>query len=98
MAQRELCHLLEKAIDALPDDFRMVLVARAIEDMSVDETAELLGLRPETVKTRLHWARRLLKDMLADHLGAMLSDVFPFDGARCERITDAVMARLELSS
>ena len=98
MAQRELCHLLEKAIDALPDDFRMVLVARAIEDMSVDETAELLGLRPETVKTRLHRARRLLKDMLADHLGAMLSDVFPFDGARCERITDAVMARLELSS
>ena len=58
MAQRQLCQLLERAIDELPEEFRTVLMARVIEDMSIEETAELLGLREETVKTRLHRARR----------------------------------------
>lgn len=96
MAQREICQLLEHAIDELPDEFRTVLVARVIEDMSIEETASLLGLRPETVKTRLHRARRLLKAALADHIGPLFSDVFPFAGRRCERMTDAVVKRLNL--
>jgi RNA polymerase sigma-70 factor, ECF subfamily len=98
MAQREICQLLERAIDELPEEFRTVLVARVIEDMSIEETADLLGLRPETVKTRLHRARRLLKAALADHIGPLFSDVFPFDGKRCERMTNAVVRRLNLSS
>jgi len=98
MAQREICQLLEHAIDELPEEFRTVLVARVIEDMSIEETADLLGLRPETVKTRLHRARRLLKTSLAEHIGPLFSDVFPFEGKRCERITNAVVRRLNLSS
>jgi RNA polymerase sigma-70 factor (ECF subfamily) len=98
MAQSEICRYLERAIDELPDEFRTVLVARVIEDMSVEETADLLGLRPETVKTRLHRARRLLKAALADHIGPLFSDVFPFAGRRCERMTDAVVKRLNLSA
>jgi RNA polymerase sigma-70 factor (ECF subfamily) len=94
MAQRELCQLLERAIDELPDEFRTVLVARVIEDMSIDETADLLGVRPETVKTRLHRARRLLKEALADHIDPLFSDVFPFAGKRCESMADAVVRRL----
>jgi RNA polymerase sigma-70 factor (ECF subfamily) len=95
MAQRELCRLLERAIDALPDEFRTVLVARVIEDMSIEETADLLGLQAGTVKTRLHRARRLLKAALAEHLGSLFSDVFPFAGQRCERMTSTVMERLK---
>lgn len=98
VAQREICQLLERAIDDLPKEFRAVLVARVIEDMSIEETADLLGLRPETVKTRLHRARRLLKAALADHIGPLFSDVFPFAGKRCERITNAVVERLNLSA
>ncbi len=94
LAQRELSRLLERAIDELPAEFRTVLVARVLENMSIEETAELLSLRPETVKTRLYRARRQLKARLAEHLDPVLGDVFPFDGARCERLTDAVMARL----
>jgi RNA polymerase sigma-70 factor, ECF subfamily len=56
MAQREIRVLLERAIDALPEAFRTVLVARLIEGMSIEETAELIGIKPETVKTRLHRA------------------------------------------
>lgn len=98
MAQRQLCQLLEQAIDGLPDDFRTVLMARVIEDMSIEETADLLGLLPETVKTRLHRARRLLKTALADHIGPMFSDVFPFEGKRCERVTNIVVQRLILTA
>ncbi|HEX2842376.1 RNA polymerase sigma factor [Hyphomicrobium sp.] len=93
-AQKQLCRLLERAIDDLPEEFRVVLVARVIETMSVEETAQLLGLRPETVKTRLHRARRLLRDALSEHVDSLFSDVFPFDGPRCERITDSVIKRL----
>ena len=62
--------------------------------MSIEETADLLGLKPETVKTRLHRARNLLRDDLERQVGPMLTDVFPFAGARCERMADAVIARL----
>jgi RNA polymerase sigma-70 factor, ECF subfamily len=98
MAQREICQLLERAIDDLPEEFRTVLVARVIEDLSIEETADLLGLLPETVKTRLHRARRMLKTALSDHIGSLFSDVFPFEGKRCERMTNGVLRRLHPSS
>lgn len=94
VAQRQITRLLERAIDGLPDEFRAVLVARVLEDMSIKETAEFLGLKPETVKTRLFRARRLLKLALRDHLDPLLGDVFPFAGARCDRLTEAVIGRL----
>jgi RNA polymerase sigma-70 factor, ECF subfamily len=94
MAQRELVNLVEGAVDALPDEFRLVLVARTMEGMSIEETAELFGLRPETVKTRLFRARALLKKSLAEHIDPLLTNTFPFLGRRCERMADAVVARL----
>ena len=96
MAQREIQHLLEQAIDGLPQAFRTVLVARVIEEMSVKETAELLGLRVETVKTRLHRARELLKQALEEHVDSALTDVFPFDGRRCDRMTSVVLQHIGL--
>jgi len=94
MAQHEISRLLERAIDALPDAFRVVLVARLIEEMSVEETAKLLSLRPETVKTRLHRARALLRADLERSVGPLFTEAFPFDGRRCERMADAVVERL----
>jgi RNA polymerase sigma-70 factor (ECF subfamily) len=96
MARNEIRVLLERAIDDLPEAFRTVLVARLIEGMSVDETAELFGILPETVKTRLHRGRRLLRLELEKHVGPMLGDAFPFAGHRCERLTAAVLQRLGL--
>ena len=94
MAQRELLHLVENAVDELPDDFRLVMVARAIEGMTVDETAALLGLRPETVKTRLFRARKILRTALTQHIDPLLNDAFPFLGRRCEKMADSVIERL----
>jgi RNA polymerase sigma-70 factor (ECF subfamily) len=97
MAQREIRALLERAIDALPEAFRTVLVARLIEGMSIEETAELFEIRPETVKTRLHRARRLLKQEMEKHVGPVMGDAFPFAGRRCERLTETVLSRLGLA-
>jgi RNA polymerase sigma-70 factor (ECF subfamily) len=95
-ARRQIRQLLERAVDDLPESFRVVFVMRAIEEMSVEETAAYLNLRPETVKTRLHRARRLLRKALDAQLASTLADAFPFAGARCARMADAVLLRLGL--
>ena len=95
-AQREVRRLMEQAIDDLPDAFRVVFVMRIVEGMSIEETASFLGLREETVKTRVHRARHLLRQALDVQLAPALKDSFPFDGARCAHIADVVLERLGL--
>jgi RNA polymerase sigma-70 factor (ECF subfamily) len=94
LARKQIAALLESAIDKLPDPFRVVFVLRAIEDMSIEETAQQLGVAEATVKTRLHRARRLLRKSLEAEFGLHLADAFPFAGRRCARISDAVLSRL----
>ncbi|HUW52637.1 MAG TPA: RNA polymerase sigma factor [Rhodanobacter sp.] len=94
-ARAQIRHLLERAIDELPQVFRTVYVMREIEQCTVEETAVQLALRPETVKTRLHRARRLLRTSLQGTLASTMTEAFPFMGLRCARVTEAVMARLE---
>jgi RNA polymerase sigma-70 factor (ECF subfamily) len=94
MAQRQILQLVEQATDNLPENFRLVFVTRVIEGMNVEETAEILGIPPETVKTRLHRARKLVREQLDKQIGPVLMDAFPFAGKRCERVTEAVLRRL----
>src|SRR4051794_38566836 len=97
MAQREIQHVVEHAIDELPEPFRLVFITRVIEGMNVEETAEILDLKPETVKTRLHRARVMLRDNVEKKIGPVVMDAFPFAGRRCERLTCAVLKRLGLN-
>ena len=94
MAQREIQAIVEHAVDELPEAFRLVFITRVIEGMNVEETAEILGLKPETVKSRLHRARTMLRDIVERKIGPVVMDAFPFAGRRCERLTDAVLKRL----
>ncbi|MBS0225841.1 MAG: RNA polymerase sigma factor [Proteobacteria bacterium] len=94
-ARVEIRGLIESAVGMLPEAFRIVFVLRDIEGCSVEETAQALGIREETVKTRLHRARRQLRDALHDSVETSLHDAFPFLGPRCARLTAAVMQRLE---
>ena len=98
MAQREIQHVVEHAIDELPDAFRIVFITRVIEGMNVEETAEILGLKPETVKTRLHRARTMLRDNVEKKIGPVVMEAFPFAGKRCERLTESVLKRLGVSA
>lgn len=94
MAQREIQHVVEGAIDELPEPFRLVFITRVVEGMSVEETAEILDLKPETVKTRLHRARAMLRENVEKKIGPVVMDAFPFAGRRCDRLTEAVLKRL----
>ena len=72
----------------------MVLSVREVEELSVEETASHLNLKVETVKTRLHRARRRLRAALDAQLADVMVGAYPFLGARCERITEVVLRRL----
>ena len=98
MAQREIQHVVEHAIDELPEPFRLVFITRVIEGMNVDETTEILRLNPVTVKTSLHRARALLRDNVEKKIGPVVMEAFPFAGKRCERLTEAVLKRLGYSA
>lgn len=83
--------LLEARIDRLPEAFRTVFVLRAVEELSVEETAQALEIPEATVRTRFFRARSLLRESLAQEVDGALGDAFGFDGARCDRIVAAVL-------
>jgi RNA polymerase sigma-70 factor (ECF subfamily) len=86
--------LLEHAIDALPENFRMVFMMRAVEGLDVRETAECLGINAATVRTRLFRAQRLLRGELSRRLQTESSSVFDFGAERCDAVVAGVFVRL----
>lgn len=90
----ELRGLLEQAVDRLPIGFRAVFMMRSVEELSVEETAEALGLPAETVRTRHHRARALLRDSLALAVENSARRAFDFHLSRCDRITANVLERI----
>ena len=67
---------------------------RGVEQLSIAETAELLDIKPATVKTRFHRARRMLQELLHRKLDDVVRDTFPLGGQRCDAIVGAVLARI----
>ena len=94
MSRSEIRAILEQAVDALPAAFRTVFILRDVEGMSTEETAQQLAIRPETVKTRLFRARRLLRLAIEEQFGGAFATLFPFDGARCVHMADRVVESL----
>jgi RNA polymerase sigma factor (sigma-70 family) len=88
-------NLLERKVDELPENFRIVFVLRAVEELSVDETAATLGIPEETVRSRHFRARSMLRASLAQDLNLAERDVFEFGGAHCDQVVANVLARLE---
>ena len=88
-------HILEDHIDRLPDIFRAVFVLRAVEEFSVEETAECLGIPPATVRTRYFRSRAILRKTLRREIGEEINDIFSFAGHRCDRIVSAVLTRIQ---
>jgi RNA polymerase sigma-70 factor (ECF subfamily) len=89
----ELRSFLEHAVESLPETFRTTFVLRSIENLSVAETAEVLGIPEETVKTRHHRARERLQESLIDRAGSELPSLFGFHRERCDRVVSFVLER-----
>lgn len=94
MYGHELRTVLESLVDDLPAPFRIVFVMREVEGLSTAETAAALDLNEDTVKTRLHRAKKLLRDQLDRRLGPAASEIYPFHLSRCDRVVCAVMTSL----
>ena len=90
-ARAQLRAIMEEAIAALPEPFRLVFVLREIEDMDVETVSQTLGILPATVKTRHLRARRRLQQALAPEVKDALTGSFPFAGADCEAMTERVV-------
>jgi RNA polymerase sigma-70 factor (ECF subfamily) len=86
--------LMEARIDRLPEAFRTVFMLRAVQELSVEEVSAALQLPEATVRTRYFRARGLLREGLSREVDLAIGDAFSFDGARCDRIVAAVLARL----
>ncbi len=95
--RRELHRLIEASIDRLPEGCRAVFMLRAIEGLSVTETALSLDQSEAAVKTALSRARAHLRAAIGREIGAGIDDFFAFDGARCDRLVAAVHLRLGLA-
>jgi RNA polymerase sigma-70 factor (ECF subfamily) len=66
----ELRDALQQAIAGLPDIYRSVILLRDIEELSTEETAQVLDLSADVVKTRLHRARMAVREKLDRYLHA----------------------------
>jgi RNA polymerase sigma-70 factor, ECF subfamily len=87
--------LLEHKIDQLPSAFRTVFILRALEEMSVEETASCIGITEATVRTRFFRAKSLLRESLAKEIDVVFEDAFAFAGERCDRIVSTVLERIK---
>lgn len=87
----ELSHLLEDAISGLPEQFRTVLMLRDVEELSTAETATVLDISEENVKTRLHRGRARVRKYLYARIGPDARNAFLFMGGRCDRVVRKVL-------
>ena len=73
----EVRAVLDRVIAELPPPYRAVVLLRDIEELSTDETAHILDLTEEAVKTRLHRARAAMREKLDCYLRNRCIDVEP---------------------
>jgi len=95
LENKQLQKLINQNIDTLPENFRTVFVLRAIDQMSVKETAEILGINQITVKTRYFRAKRLLRGQLQKYLDAAGMKVYEVGGFHCDMIVFNVLSRIK---
>lgn len=94
LGRRELAAILEAAVDSLPDLYRVTFMLREIDGMDTAQTAEALGVSEDVVKKRVSRARALLRIEVQRMFGSAMSEAFEFHAQRCDRVVDAVLARL----
>lgn len=88
--------VLERNVDALPPSLRAVFVMRDVEELSGLEVADALQIGEPLVRVRLHRARRLLQASIQSEFQGEGRGLYSFLGARCDRLTHAVMRAIAL--
>jgi RNA polymerase sigma-70 factor (ECF subfamily) len=86
--------LLESKVEQLPEAFRLVFVLRSVEELTVEEVAQVLGIPEETVRSRHFRARGLLRESLAREVDLAERDLFDFGGTQCDAVVARVLEKL----
>lgn len=68
LERQEIRALIQQAIAELPETYREIITLRDVEQVSVNDTASMLGISVALVKVRLHRARMMLQKRLVPHL------------------------------
>ena len=95
VARTQIRRVLERKVSELPEIFRVVFMLRSVEELSVDEIADILAISPETVRSRHFRAKGMLRESLAKEIDLAEADIYEFAGARCDSIVANVLARLD---
>jgi RNA polymerase sigma-70 factor (ECF subfamily) len=93
-AGAELRAMIERSILQLPDLYRCVFMLRDVEQLSIEEVAQILDITESTVKVRLHRARRVLRKIILSRTGERALSAFPFEAPRCDRVVARVFERI----
>jgi RNA polymerase sigma-70 factor, ECF subfamily len=91
LARAQIGALLEHCLANIPQGNREVMVLRDILELDTAETAACLGLTEEAARVRLHRARAAIAAALTEQLAGHASEIYQFDGERCDRMTAHVM-------
>ena len=89
----ELGKVMEKAIEALPENYRMVFLLREVQGLSVIQTAEILNITPVNVKVRLNRAKSQLQTKLEKWYNG--ADIYEFNLIYCNQIVERVFEEIE---
>ena len=89
---KESSCFMEKAIDTLPEKYKIVYMLKEVEGLSVAEISACLDLSHSNVKVRLHRARTMLKDAILNLID--YTTVFGFGNSKCDRIVSNVMEHI----
>jgi RNA polymerase sigma factor (sigma-70 family) len=92
MINKELGHLIEKALIQIPLDYRVVFSLRELNGLSVKATSEALSISEVNVKVRLNRAKTMLKKELENMYTP--AEIFEFNLVYCDRIVERVMTRI----
>ena len=90
----EFTSFMEKAIDTLPEKYKIVFVLKEVEGMNIQEISKCLDLSNSNVKVRLHRAKVMLQDSVLN-LGDY-SNVFEFGNSKCDYIVCCVLKRIHM--
>lgn len=93
-ARTQIRSILERKVNELPENLRVVFTLRSVEEMSVEDIAETLGISRETVRIRHFRARSILRESLAREVDLAESDIFEFGGHCCDSLVASVLAIL----
>ena len=94
LENRQLGKMIEDYLETVPESFRLVFILRAVEHLSTRETAQILDIKEETVKTRYHRAKLVLQKRLSEYVDKADIKIYEFAGQRCDLVVNNVMSRL----